>query len=71
MVKTFYLLPYSPTQFELALRPGIKTVCNARVVARYVAKFLTNLGQRIIVLKATTLAPMNQKIRVQQVGLTC
>ena len=68
---TFSYLVHSPTQFELALRPGTKTVCSARSVDSDRRVRLTYLGQRIIGLKATTLASVNQKIRIQLVGLTC
>jgi len=59
------MIPYSLTQFEFALRPGINTACNAVTRLIFVAKRLTKLGQRIIGLKATTLASVNQKIRIQ------
>jgi hypothetical protein len=65
------MIPYSLTQFDSALSPGINTACAAATRLIFVAKRLTKLGQRIIGLKATTLAPVNQKICVQLVGLTC
>jgi hypothetical protein len=48
VVVPYLMYPYSPTQFESALRPGIKTVWHASASVNLVRTLLTNLGQRII-----------------------
>ena len=54
-------LTYSPTQFESALRPGIKKVCNPTTKLNWAAKRLTKLGQRVIGLMQQHWPPQTQR----------